>query len=419
MDAMDKILKKKKWYQKKSVWFTIVGIGALVTLYVIFLSDTSSKLNVDLEKITVEEVKKDYFLDYMAEVGTVEPIRTVYLDAMEGGRVEEIVIEEGSMLNKGDVILILSNPMLHLQILNSEANLAEQENFLRNTRVQMEANKLELKRQIVQLKYNIKQQQRDFEKNKLLFEKELISEEEYLVSKENYEYSIESMELLSERRIQDSIYRKLQVDQMEDALYKMRENLLLVRRREDNLRVKAPITGQLGQLDAEIGEQKVQGQRLGFINDLSAYKVMADVDEHYLARVTNGLNAEGDFSGITYQMRIKKVYPQVNNGQFRVDLIFKSNFPDNIRTGQTSRMKIELGESKEALLVPRGGFYQSTGGQWVYLVDRSSNEAIKRDIKIGRQNPTYYEVLEGLEPGEEVITSSYDNFGDVDKLILR
>lgn len=415
---MDRVIEKKKWYQKKKVWLLAAAVIVLVALYISFLADSGSKLNVDIEKVTVDTVQYSHFQDYMATIGTVTPIRTVYLDATEGGRVEEIILEEGSMVTEGDVIMRLSNPNLNLSILQSEANLAEQMNFLRNTRVTMEQHRLELKQQILQKQYEVIRLKREFENKQQFFDNDLVSEEDYLVAKENYEYAAATLDLLLEQQKTDSVYRNIQVEQMEHSLLMMEENLSLVRQKQENLIIKAPVTGQLGMLNADIGEQKSQGERLGLINVLTSYKVQAEIDEYFIRRVTPGLIANFEVDGQNYTLQVKKVYPEVRNGRFQIDMIFPEEMPETIRSGQTFRLKLELGESKEANLIARGGFYQSTGGQWVYVIDPSGEFAVKREIKIGRQNPRYYEVIDGLQAGERVIVSSYDNFGDVDKLIF-
>ncbi len=416
---MDRIIEKKPWYKKPSTWITVGIILLLVLLYSVFLLNTDSKLNVDKEKLSIARVDKDFFQDYMATIGSVYPIRTIYLDAIEGGRVEELVVEEGSMVEKGDIILRLSNPNLNLSIMNNEAELAEKANFLRNTQLEMEQDKLDLKKQIIDLKYKILKQKRDYQHKKQFYEKGLIAKDEFLAAKENYFYSLETQKLLNERQTQDSIYRRVQVRQLKESLARMQENLELVRKKMENLEVKAPVSGQLGLLDAEIGEQKKQGERLGIIHVLDAYKIQADIDEHYISRVTTGLRASFNFNNETYELTVRKVYPEVRNGRFKIDMKFVSEMPENIRTGQTFKVKVELGEPEKAILLRRGGFYQSTGGQWAYVLDPSGKFATKQNIKIGRQNPKYYEIISGLKEGDKVIISGYDNFGDADKLIFK
>ncbi len=416
---MDRIIEKKKWTIKKVLWLTVGGIIAILIIYNIFWGDRSSKLNVRTERITIEEIKEDFFQDYITITGTVFPIRTVFLDAIEGGRVEEIYIEAGSMVEEGDVILKLSNTNLHLSIMNREASLAEQMNNLRNTRLSMEQNKLGLRRQLLELDYSLSIQEREYENKKDLFEKNFISDKEFTDIKDRYEYLLNSRELVIENQKQDSLFRAVQIKQLEESVERMEENLTLVRQKLDNLNVKALVSGELAFVNAEIGEAKSAGERLGQINVLDSYKIQANIDEHYISRVNVNLLGEFVFTNETYKLKATKIYPEVRNGRFSVDLEFTDNYPQNIRIGQTFRVKLELGQSKVALLIPRGGFFQSTGGQWIYVLDKTESFAEKRDIRLGSMNPRYIEVLEGLEAGEKVVISSYDNFGDVDKLILK
>lgn len=417
---MDRKIQKTAWYKRTRTWI-MLGIVALVGTPTFFalVSSTDSKFRVEKEKLSIKQVEYDHFQDYIAITGTVMPIRTVYLDAMVGGRVEELLLEEGAMVKKGEKILRLSNLDLNLNIMNSEAELAEKANFLRNTRVSMEQDRLNLEKEILELEYKIKKQKRDFLRKKEFFQQGLIAKEEFLVAKEDYEYSLDKHKLLLERRKQDSIYRKVQVSQLENSLQRMEGNLNLVNQKLENLVVQAPISGQLGLLDAQVGEQKKQGERLGLINDLSAYKIRAEIDEHYISRIKRGLLANFVFSGQQYELRLRKVFPEVRNGRFEVDLIFTGQMPKEIRAGQTFRTKLQLGQPKKAMLLPRGSFYQSTGGQWIYVLAPSGEYAEKRSIRIGSQNPRYYEVLEGLKDGEQVVISGYENFGDADKLIFK
>jgi len=416
---MDRIIEKKKWTTKKIVWISVGSIFVFLILYNLIWGDHTSKFNVQKERISIEEVKEDYFQDYITQTGTVEPISTIFLDAIEGGRVEELVIEEGTMVQKDDVILRLSNTNLHLDIMNREANLAEQMNNLRNTRLSMEQNKLSLKRQLLDLDYQISIQKRDFENSKELFEKGYISDKDFEEIKDRHDYLVETRELVIENQKADSLFREIQVAQLENSVDQMEMNLEFVRQKLENLNVKAPVSGLLVSVNAEIGEAIGTGQRLGQIHVLDEFKIRLEIDEHYISRVNASLTGEFDFTGTTYGLKVKKIYPEVRNGRFGVDLVFIEDLPERIRTGQTFRVKLELGESQMALLVPRGAFYQSTGGQYIFVVDPTEKFAVKRDIRLGRMNPRYYELLEGLEPGEKVVISSYDNFGRADKLILK
>jgi len=416
---MDRIIEKKKWPLKKVIWLVLGTIFVLLVIYNLIWGDHTAKFNVQKERITIETVQKDYFQDYITQTGTVEPISTIYLDAMEGGRVEELVTEEGTMVKKGDVILRLSNTNLHLDIMNREANLAEQMNELRNTRLSMEQNKLSLKKQLLDLDYQLGVQEREYLNGQNLFDKDYISEKEFAEIKEKFDYLVQTRELVIENQKADSLFREIQVTQLENSVTQMQENLNFVRQKLENLNVKAPISGLLVSVNAEIGEAISTGQRLGQIHVLDEFKIRLEIDEHYISRITPHLVGEFDFAGNTYALRIKKIYPEVRNGRFDVDLVFTSEVPANIRTGQTFRVKLELGQPEIAVLLTRGGFYQSSGGQYIFVLDSAEKFAVKRDIRLGRMNPKYYEVLEGLEPGEKVIVSSYENFGKAEKLILK
>ncbi len=416
---MDRIIEKKGWFRKK---YILPGIIAIIIIFFslnILLSKNESKLNVEEDKITIEKVVSDYFQDYIAVIGTVQPIRTIFLDAIEGGRVEEILIEEGNQVKTGDIILRLSNNNLLLEISNIEAQVSRAINDLKTTRVNLENLLINLKVELLNLHYNILDLERKFNNNKILFENNHISKEEFQLSNEQYQFAIERMALLKEKYKQDSISMKTRIASGEAQVERMQKNLTYVMRRLEALEIKAPVNGELATLNPEIGEVINYGSRIGTINILDSYKMRVDIDEHYIARIIKGLKGEFEFAGDNHQLIIKKIYPEVQNGRFAVDMEFISKIPEQIRIGQTARVKLELGESKIGLLVPRGGFYQSTGGQWIYVVDPSDNFAEKRNIRIGRQNPKYYEVLEGLEIGEKVIVSGYDNFGDADKLILK
>ncbi len=416
---MDKIIEKKKWPLKKILWVTVGGVFILLILYYIIFADKSSKLRVQEERLTIASVEKGFFQDYITNTGIVQPIRTVYIDALEGGQIEEILIEEGTMVKEGDIILRLSNTNLHLSIMNREASLAEQMNNLRNTRLLMEQNKLALRSQLIEINYSIIQAKRQYKQDEELYKKNYISNEEYQNSKDYYTYLLNKNDLLIESQKQDSLFREVQISQLEESVSRMQENLNLVRKKLESLDVRAPVNGQLTSLNAEIGESKGAGQRLGQINVLDSYKINAQIDEHYISRVHRGLIGEFDYSNKTYKLEVTKIYPEVRNGQFSIDMEFIDELPQNMRIGQTFRIKLELGAPKESLLIPRGGFYQSTGGQWIFVVDETGNNAYKRDIRLNRYNPKYYEVIEGVEEGEQVIVSSYETFGDVDVLILK
>lgn len=417
---MDKAIEKKhKWLNKRTIWITVGSVLMILVAYNIFFGDKSSKLNVEKEKITIESIIEDEFKDYIAQIGTVEPISTIYLDAIEGGRVEEILIDEGNMVKKGDVIIRLSNINLILDISNNESGVSRAVNDFENTKIGLQRQEINNKQILIETERQLKMQKRQYEYNKQLLADEHISKEVFDQSFELYSATQQQFNLFKESIRSDSLYREVQLKALEVNVQRMQENLKITQGRMDNLNVKAPTNGELASLIPEIGQVIGYGFRIGAINILDNYKLRVEIDEHYIARVKRKLPGSFDFAGSSYTLEIDKVYPEVNNGRFAVDMVFTSEKPSQIRIGQTFRLKLELGESKQAVLIPRGGFYQSTGGQWVYVVNEAGNLAVKRSISIGRQNPRYYEVLEGLNSGEQVIVSSYDNFNDVDQLILK
>ena len=419
LEKMDKAIPKKKGLQKKHIGYIVFGIIILVLFYMAFFTDRTSTYKVEKEKLIIESVIEDQFNDYITVPGTVEPISIIFLDAQEGGRVEEIMIEEGSMVRKGDIILRLSNPDLYLNILDSEAQLAEKENFLRNTQVTMEQERISIKRELISLKYDNERKQRNYDQNVQLMKDNLISREEFIRSKEDLDMAIQSRELFMERQKQDSLFRSVQVETLKANLDNMRRNLGLVRQRVENLNVRATVDGQLGLLVPEIGQSISRGANMGQINVLTSYKVTAQIDEHYIDRVRTQLTATLDRQGNEFDLVVRRVYPEVRNGTFEIDMIFADSMPDNIRTGQTYYTSLQLGQPKVSVLVPIGGFFQETGGQWIYVLDPAETFAIKRTISIGRKNPKYYEVLDGLRPGEKVIVSGYETFGKNEKLIFK
>jgi HlyD family secretion protein len=419
MDGMDRKIERKGKLSKKAILYIAVSAVILFLIGIIIFGDKSSKYNVDISRLTIEEVKRDVFQDFITEQGNVEPIRTVYLDAVEGGRVEEILIEEGSMVKKGDVILKLSNNNLLLEITNNEAQVVRAINELRTARLSMDRQKMDYQQQIITLSTQVTQEQRVYENNKKLIVDRHISQEEFDRSREAYEASLAKLELVKDNYRNDSIYRSIQISSLEASVESMDKSMRIIRKRLENLNIRASVDGELATLNPEIGEVITYGYRVGTINILDSYKLRVEIDEHYIARIHKGLIGECDFAGNSYAAEIIKIYPEVQNGRFAVDMVFTDTVPDQIRIGQASRIRLQLGESKQGLLLPKGGFYNKTGGQWVFVIDPTGEFAVKREISIGRQNPTYYEVLDGLEEGEQVITSSYDNYADHDKLILK
>jgi HlyD family secretion protein len=418
-NTMDKVIPKKKGLQKKHIGYIAIGLAVVVLTYMAFFADRTSTYKVEKDKLIIETVTEDQFNDYITVPGTVEPITTIFLDAEEGGRVEEKVIEEGSMVKKGEVILRLSNPDLYLAIMNAESLLGEKENILRTTQISMEQERLSIKRELVNLKYDIERKGRNFQQNETLIKDNLISKEDYLRSKEDFDMAKQSRDLYMERQKQDSIFRSVNVETIKKDLENMRNNLIMVRKRVENLNVRATVDGQLGILNAEIGQSIQKGENMGQINVLTSYKVTAQIDEHYIDRVKAQLNATLDRQNSKFDLSVRRVFPEVRNGTFKIEMIFRDSMPDNIRTGQTYYISLQLGQPKVSVLVPIGGFFQETGGQWIFVLDPSESFATKRNISIGRKNPKYYEVLEGLKPGEKVIVSGYETFGKNEKLILK
>jgi HlyD family secretion protein len=415
---MGRKIEKKKWPPRRVAIYGVSGLFTLFIIYTLLFGDTSSKLNVKGDRITIDTVIEGDFQEYIPVTGSVIPIKTVYLDAFEGGRVEKKFIEAGAMVEKGDEILQLANTNLLMDIMFREAELFEQSNNLRNTRLQMEQYRLQLQANLIEMDYQIQKTGRIYRLQKQLFEQNLGSKDEYEKAREEYDYFVKRKNLAIETFKQDSLFRKIQIGQLEASLERMQQNLALVKTKLENLTLRAPVSGQLTSLNAEIGESKSAGERLGQVDILDGFKVRAGIDEHYLPRINLGLAGEFDFAGETCRMVTAKIFPEINEGRFNVDLVFTGKEPAGIRRGQTVHIRLELGDLTEALLLARGGFYQKTGGQWVYVLDESEDVAVKREIRLGRQNPQYFEVLEGLQPGEKVITSSYENFGDKDKLLL-
>ena len=418
---MDRKIEKKKGialaFTKKALPF---WGGALLLVFILWLifRDDSKKLRIDADNITVSTVTSGEFNDYIRISGQVAPMTTIQISPLEGGVVKQIVIEEGSRVKQGDVILILSNENLDMQILNSEADLAEKENILRNTMIQMEQQKLSVEQEKLQLQMEVRRNKRTYESQKALYDDGLIAREDFLKAEEDYELSNSRLKLVENRAKQDSLYRSVEITQMRESLENMRQNMMMIRRRKDNLTIKAPIDGELGLLDVVLGQSVAAGMKIGQINNLDSYKIEAQIDEHYIDRVTPGLEATFERQNEKYQAQIRKVYPEVRDGKFKADFKFMEQQPENIRSGQTYYLNLQLGQPVEAVLIPRGAFYQKTGGKWIYVLSPDGSKATKRDIRIGRQNPQYYEVVEGLEAGEMVITSSYDNFGESEVLVF-
>lgn len=415
---MDRQIEKKS-FLRRYAWY-IAAAAALAALLVwIVLGTTANTTTVDASDITISDVTRGKFDDYVRLNGQVLPIQVVQISPEEGGIVREKVVEEGTRVRKGDVILRLSNSNLDLQILNAEAELAEKQNLLRNTQVAMQQDRLNNRTEQATLDTDCDRKRRAYEQNARLYKERLISKEVYLQSREDYNLALRKQSLISQRLKQDSVYRHVQMAQMEDNLDNMRRNVLLVRDRKNKLEVRSAIDGELGLLDVELGQNIAAGQNIGQINDLSDFKVQAQIDEHYIDRVRPGLSASFSRDGKTYLLRVRKVYPEVRNGTFRTDFVFIGERPAQMRSGQTFYVELALGKSQQATLIPRGTFFQTTGGNWIFVLDKSGRKAYRRNISIARQNPQYYEVTDGLEPGERVITSGYEAFKDNEVLVIK
>ena len=418
---MDKIIEKKTgWrvaFTKKALpWW----LGALLLVFVIYLiaRPNNKTLRVDKDTVTISNAVRGEFNDYIRISGRVQPMTTIQLSPQEGGIVEKILIEEGSPVKAGDAILVLTNDNLDMQILNAEADLAEKENIQRNTQISMEQQKLDVRQNVLEYGIQVERLRRAYEQQKALYEDKLIAREEYLKAEEDYRLAKQKYDLVCERAVQDSLYRGAQINRMQESLESMLLNMQMIRKRKSNLIVKAPIDGELGLLDVVLGQSIAAGTKIGQINSVGTYKVEAQIDEHYIDRVVAGLEATFERQGETFSTSIRKVYPEVRDGKFKADFKFDGQQPDNIRSGQTYYLNLQLGQPEEAVIIPRGTFYQKTGGKWIYVVNKDGNKAVKREIRIGRQNPQYYEVLEGLESGEKVITSGYETYGDSDVLVF-
>ncbi|PMC25569.1 efflux transporter periplasmic adaptor subunit [Hoylesella buccalis] len=417
---MDIEIKQKKFWIPRKYW-TWIGGGVIVVAALLWLAlgNFSSTLKVDSRGLSIDDVKQAQFDDYVSVDGNVVPIQVVQISPEEGGVVMERVAEEGSHVRKGDVIVRLNNSNLDLEILNAESELAEKQNMLRNTQITMEQDRLNNQNEAAQLSMDVQAKKRTYNHQTALQQEQLNSREEYLKAKEDYELAVKKNELIAQRLKKDAQLRRAQMNQMNDNLSSMRRNVELVRQRKEHLNVRSQIDGEVGQLNIELGQSISPGQKIGVINDLSDYKVEAQVDEHYIDRVHQGLTATFEQNGKHYSLTVRKVYPEVKDGRFKIDFVFSGKRPTNIRTGQTYYVDLQLGESKRAVLIPKGTFYSVTGGQWIFVLDKDGKKAYRRNIRIGRQNPQYYEVLEGLQPGERVIVSGYESYKDNEILVLE
>lgn len=417
---MDKKLEKKKWSWQKIALYVAILAGAGFLFSAIWKDAGTSKLNVETERLLIDTIHQGVFQEFIPVTGIVQPIKTVFLDAIEGGRVEEKFVEDGAMLKKGQAILRLSNPDLQLNYLNQEANTVAQINQIRNTSLLMEQQSLNLREQALDVEFQIDLFSKRSQRNKELYEAKAGARVEYEETTDQLEHLYRRKKMLAQTISKDSLFHVLQEDQMENSLNLMKRNLGIAKQSLDNLIVKSPIDGQLSGLNTELGELINQGESIAQVDNLSNFKIRARIDEYYINRIFIDQQGSFQFDGKSYLLKIKKIYPQVTNGSFEADLVFTDAVPSNIKRGQSVSIKLELSAEEKGLLLARGSFYQKTGGNWIYLIDPNSNIARKHNIKVGRQNPNFYEVLEKtLKPGDVVIVSSYDNFGDKDELVLK
>ncbi|MBT3244256.1 MAG: efflux RND transporter periplasmic adaptor subunit [Bacteroidetes bacterium] len=416
---MDIKIERKKGIRPKHIIYLLIAGALIVIMIKIIFGDHASRYKVDRDKLTIDEVFFSDFKDYTDINGHVEPIKSILLDASESGRVKELLIEEGAILLAGDIILVLENQTLHQEILMSESQLAEKENNLRSTKINYESSRMSTMSALTRSYYSLQQAKRKKEQYEDLYKDKLVPKEEYLRAVEAFEETESLMMITEQRAYQDSLLSETTMKQLDIDLERMRATMKLVYARLEDLNVKAPIDGQLGRLDVEIGQNISRGSSIGQINVLSDFKIAAMIDEHYIDRIRTGLPASLERQGRLFELVIRKVYPEVRDGQFQIDLVFTTNRPDNIRTGQSFFINLELGQSKSALLLKKGAFFNSTGGQWAFVVDKGGESASKRMIRIGQQNPEYYEILDGLLEGDQIISSGYGSFGNAEKIVFK
>ena len=416
---MDRKIEKKKWPPWKTAIAAAISLFAISILYLVLLRLNTSTLNVDVDRITISTVERGPFLEYIPIQGAVMPINRFFLETPEGGRVIKIFMEAGTAVKKGDPILKLDNNDLLLNTMWREADFIQQSNQLRQTRLSMEQYRQQLRLQMNQVENELAKQKSAYERSKKLYEAKLISESEFETTKLDYEFQVRNHEITGESQTKELEYREEQIRSLEDEIKHMDSNLALARQKLEDLVVRAPISGQLTSLNAEIGQFMSPGTKLGQIDVLDAFSVRAQIDEHYITRVEPNKAGSFELSGHAYRLTVRKVFPEVKDNKFEVDLDFVGTPPLDIRRGQTFHIKLELGDLADAVLIPSGGFWEATGGNWVYVLDKTGKLAIKRPIRLGRYNPQFYEVLEGLQPGDRVVTSSYGGFNNVERLVLK
>jgi HlyD family secretion protein len=416
---MDRIIEKKRWTSRKILTIALVGVFVLALIYLLFIRDKRSKLFIDMEQVTIATVMADKFQEFIPVDGVVYPKTTIYIDAIQGGIVEAVYVEDGAILKKGDPILRLMNANMELSFMEQETRMYDAINNLQNTKIRLEQNKYNRQREIADLKYRIDEASKDFERKEQLYNENVISIKDYEDAVRQFKSLKRQYYLALELQRLDSVYAASQLEQISASINRIKNNLGLLRRNMDNLNVKAPADGKLSSFSAEIGETKSAGEHLGQIDMADGFKLRANIDERYISRVHRDQEAEFDFNNKTYYLNINKIYTDVTNGTFQVDLLFDGEAPGSIKRGQTIQLRLIFSSPKDAIIVKRGGFFQETGGNWIYVVDPSGTHAVKREISIGRYNTRFYEITDGLEPGEKVIVSSYNNFGGKDKLVFK
>ena len=417
--GMDRKIEKKFWTPKRIALIAGSILFVVFAVYVFVFKFRTSTLNIEGDRIQISTVTKGPFQEYIAAIGSVIPRNTYYLDALEGGSVEKIFIEAGTMVKAGDPILKLGNTNTVLDIMWRESDLFAAQNNLRQTRLQMEQYKMQIRKDMNDVENTLTQEKRKFERYAEMVKTDLISRHEYEIEKDQYEYLVRTRDITAETQKNDLAFRELQLNSLDESVRRLQESLEMAKKKQENLVVRAPVTGYLTAMDAQVGESKAAGARLGQIDILEGYKVRAPIDENYLSRIEIGRSGTFEFAGQKYSLAIQKIFPEVRDNRFEIDLQFIGTEPKGITRGQTLHIDLNLSDLTEARLLDKGGFYSSTGGNWVYVVDPSGKFAVKRPIKLGRQNTREYEVLEGLEPGEKVITSSYESFGDIDRLVIK
>ncbi len=416
---MDRVIEKKTWTTGRIIALSGTIVFTFAIIWLFFFRDNRSKLYVQREQLSIAEVKEEKFQEFIPVDGVLLPRNTVYIDAVQGGVVEQVYVEDGAILEAGDPILKLANANMELSYMDQETRMYDAINNLANTLISLEQLKYTRQKEIAELNYQIDKLKTDFNRKEIFFKDKLISEKEYEDAKRDYEHAVNQLKISLNLKRLDSISGVRQSQQINSSMDRMQNNLSLLRENMDNMTIKSPSGGVLSSFNVEIGETKTAGQHLGQIDIPGGFKVRANVDERYISRIFEGQEAEFDLGGKIFQLNIFKIFTNVTNGSFQIDLVFNGEEPENIKRGQTLQLRIKFSGETDAITIKRGSFYQETGGNWIYVVDPNGESAQKRNIKIGRQNIYSYEVLEGLTPGEKVIVSSYEPFGKKEKLIFR